>query len=333
MTAGWGGGLWAAADLVTPMAIRVAATLRLADHIAAGTCTADALAAAVDADSDALARVMGHLVTAGVLARDDGASFRLTSLGEHLRDNDPSGVRPWLDLTGAIGRADLCFTDLLHTVRTGEPAFPRMFGRPFWDDLAADPALEASFDALMGARLEADAPVVASAYRWADLGHVVDVGGGDGSLLIAILRAHRSLRGTILDLAGPIARAQQAITAAGVGDRVDTAAGSFFDPLPAGAGGYLLSGVIHDWDDDDAARILQRCAEVASGAGKVFLVDHVGEERGTAETEGDLRMLCYVRGRERTLDQLRELAASVGLEIGSVTPARSRSIVEMRPSR
>jgi hypothetical protein len=331
MTEGWGGGLWAAADLVTPMAIRVAATLRLADRIAAGTRTAAALAAVVDADTDALGRVLEHLVTAGVLTREDDAAYSLTALGEHLRDDDPSGVRPWLDLEGAIGRADLCFTQLLHTVRTGEPAFPRMFGRPFWDDLSADPAREASFDALMGARLEADAPVVAGAYPWGELGHVVDVGGGDGSLLIAILRAHEALRGTVVDLPGPIARAQQAITAAGLSDRADTAAGSFFDPLPAGAGGYLLSGVIHDWDDRDAARILQRCVDAAGDAGKVFLVDHVGEERGMADTEGDLRMLCYVRGRERTLDQLAELAASVGLEISSVTPARQRSIVEMSP--
>jgi hypothetical protein len=332
VTEGWGGGLWAAADLATPMAIRVAATMRLADHIAAGTQTTDALAEAVNADRDALGRVMDHLVTAGVLARTGEAAYSLTGLGEHLRDDDPSGVRPWLDLDGAIGRADLCFTQMLHTVRTGEPAFPRMFGRPFWDDLAADPALEASFDALMGARLEADAPVVANAYPWGDLAHVVDVGGGDGSLLIAILRVHEGLRGTVVDLAGPIARAQHAITAAGFVDRADTSVGSFFDPLPAGAGGYLLSGVIHDWDDDAAARILRRCADAAAGTGKVFLVDHVGEERGMADTEGDLRMLCYVRGRERTLDQLGELAGSVGLEINSVTPARARSIIEMRIS-
>ena len=115
-------------SLVTPMAIRVAATLRLADRIAAGTRTAGELATAVDADPDALARLLGHLVTAGVLSRAGNGSYGLTALGEHLRDDDPAGVRPWLDLGGAIGRADLCFTQLLHTVRTGEPAFPRQFG-------------------------------------------------------------------------------------------------------------------------------------------------------------------------------------------------------------
>lgn len=330
---GWGGGLWAAADLVTPMAIRVAATLRLADHIAAGTQTAETLAAAVDADRDALERMLGHLVTAGVLTRAESGSYGLTALGANLRDDDPAGVRAWLDLEGAVGRADLCFVQLLHTVRTGEPAFPRQFGRAFWDDLSADSELAASFDALMGARLVADAPAVAVAYPWGTLGHVVDVGGGNASLLIAILRAHMDLHGTVLDLPGPVARAEQSIAAAELRDRAGAHVGSFFDALPAGAGGYLLSGVLHDWDDEDAVRILRRCADAAAAAGKVLVVDHIGDaEGGAADTEGDLRMLCYVHGRERTLDQLGELAASVGLHISSVTQAGSRSIVELRPS-
>jgi SAM-dependent methyltransferase len=329
---GWRTELWAAADLVTPMAIRVAATLRLADRIAAGTRTPPALAAAVGADPDALGRLMAHLVTAGVLTRDGDGGFGLASLGESLRDDDRAGLRAWLDLEGAIGRADLCFVELLHTVRTGEPAFPRRFGRPYWDDLSADPGLAASFDALMGDRLAADAPAVAAGYAWGTLGSVVDVGGGDGTLLLAILRAHPGLRGTVVDLAGPVARAEQAIVAAGLGERADVRAGSFFDPLPAGAGGYLLSGVLHDWDDEPARRILQRCADAAGQTGRVLVVDHVG---GAPDTEGDLRMLAYVNGRERDLDQLTELAASAGLHVGSVTPAGSRSIVELsrRPRR
>ncbi|MBF6079353.1 methyltransferase [Nocardia beijingensis] len=329
----WGGALWAAADLVTPMAIRVAATLRLADHVAAGKRTSDALAAAVDADRDALARLLEHLVTAGVLARQGSGGYELTSLGERLRDDHPEGVRRWLDLEGAVGRADLCFVHLLHTVRTGEPAFPRQFGRPFWEDLSADPALGASFDALMGARLVADAPLVAAAYPWGALGHVIDVGGGDASLLIALLRAHDELRGTVVDLAGPAARARRAIRTAGLEHRADARVGSFFDSLPAGAGGYLLSGVLHDWDDDAAVRILRRCADAAAEHGRVLVVDHIGDADGRPpDTEGDLRMLCYVRGRERTLGGLREIAESARLQVGSVVAAGSRSIVELLPA-
>ncbi|WP_203217760.1 methyltransferase [Nocardia terpenica] len=329
---GWG--LWAAADLVTPMAIRVAATLRLADHIGAGIRTTEELATVVHVDRDALGRVLDHLVTAGVLSRVENDTYGLTALGEHLRDDDPSGVRPWLDLEGAVGRADLCFVELLHTVRTGEPAFPRRFGRPFWDDLAADSELSASFDALMGSRLTADLPAIAAAYPWGALGHVVDVGGGSGALLIAILRAHPELHGTVIDLPAPSRGAEKAFTAAGLDDRADALPGSFFDPLPVGAGGYILSGVIHDWDDEDATRILRRCADAVARRGVVLVVDHIGDrERSSVDTEGDLRMLCYVGGRERTLPQLGELAESVGLRVNVVIPAGSRSIVELASSR
>jgi hypothetical protein len=184
----------------------------------------------------------------------------------------------------------------------------------------------------MGGRL-VDAPAIAAAYPWDTLGHVVDVGGGNGSLLISLLRAHAGLRGTVVDLAGPVARAREAIVAAGLADRADARVGSFFDALPAGAGGYLLSGVLHDWEDADAVRILARCAAAAAGTGKVLVVeDAVGDDQAP-HTEGDLRMLCYVRGRDRTRDQLRELAASAGLEAGPVTPVGTRFLTELRPSR
>jgi hypothetical protein len=323
---GWGGQIWAAADLITPMAVRVAATLRLADHIAAGRRTTEELAAAVDADPDALGRVMNHLVSAGLLTRAGTDTYGLTAVGEQLRGEE---IRPWLDLDGAIGHAELSFVQLLHTVRTGEAAFPRLYGRTFWDDLAADPGRAKSFDDLMGSRLGSDAEPIAAAYPWGELGHLVDVGGGNGALLIAILRAHGELRGTVLDRPGPVAAAERAIAAAGLEDRADARAGSFFDPLPAGAGGYLLSGVIHDWDDEPAARILRRCAEAAGETGKVLVV----EDNLAGNTEGDLRMLCYVRGRDRNLAQLGPLAASVGLEIGDVTPAGSRAIIELLTPR
>ncbi|HEY1687511.1 MAG TPA: methyltransferase [Solirubrobacteraceae bacterium] len=327
----WNSGLWAMADLFTPMAIRVAATLRLADHIAVGTQTATALAAAVDADEDALGRLLDHLVTAGVLSFTATNTYGLTDLGEQLRDDAPNGIRPWIDAEGSVGRADLCLVHLLHTVRTGEPAFPLQFGRSFWDDLEADPERAAAFDAIMGDRLTADAPTVAAAYPWGELGELVDAGGGDGTLLIAILRAHEKLKGTVIDLAGPVTRAKQAIATAGLSDRADATVGSFFDALPK-AGGYLLSGVLHNWDDADALRILQRCVEASSGAGRVLVADHVDVEGGLPSTEGDLRMLAYFRGRERSYEQLSELARAAGLQVSSVQPAGSRSIVELRRS-
>ncbi|GLY95202.1 methyltransferase [Actinoplanes sp. NBRC 103695] len=329
----WDGNLWAAADLVTPMAIRVAATLKLADHIALGARTADALAEVVGAEPDALRRLLDHLVTAQVLTAHQAIAdpttedrapgeYRLTALGERLRDDHPDGMRGWLDIEGSVGRAELSFVQLLHTVRTGEAAFPHLYGRGFWEDLAADPKRSASFDVLMASRLT-DAPQVAAAYPWGSLGHLVDVGGGNGSLLLTILQAHPELRGTVLDLAGPVTRAAEAIAAAGLDDRAGIHEGSFFDELPAGAGGYLLSGVLHDWPDDEAGRILRRCAGAAGRTGKVLIV-----EDNPPQTSGDLRMLCYVRGRDRTVGELTALAGTAGLEPGPVAEAGGRLIAE-----
>jgi 2,7-dihydroxy-5-methyl-1-naphthoate 7-O-methyltransferase len=322
MAEAWGGSLWAAADLVTPMAVRVAATLRLADHIAFGERDPEALAAAVGADPDALRRVMAHLVGAGVL----DAGFGLTALGEQLREDHPGGIRAWLDIEGAVGRAELSFVQLLHTVRTGEAAFPRQYGTGYWDDVNATAERSASFDALMGSRLAGDAGVVAAAYPWGDLDLVVDVGGGNGTLLIAILRAHSGLRGIVLDLPGPVARAAEAIVAAGLADRADARVGDLLEgPLPEGAGGCLLSGVLHDWPDEDATRILRRCADTG---GKVLVIeDNLGED-GTPDSAGDLRMLCYVGGRDRTRDQMSTLAAAAGLTLGRATRAGGRTILE-----
>ncbi|HET9143113.1 methyltransferase [Actinophytocola sp.] len=322
-----------AADLLTPMVIRVAATLRLADHIADGARTCAALAKVTDSDEDALGRVLGHLVMAGFLVRQDGDGFGLTGLGEVLRGDDSRDVRAWLDLDGATGHADLCLVELLHTVRTGRPAFAKRYGRTFWEELAADPELSASFDALMSSQ-EIGHPAVAAAYDWGALGTVVDVGGGNGSLLVALLTRYPGLRATLVELDAPATRARAAFAAAGVADRTEVVTGSFFRPLPPGAGGYVLSSVIHDWDDDAALAILRRCATAAGSNGKVILIEQTQSQGGkSARTAMDLRMLAYFRGRERGLDDIAELAAAAGLTVIAVHPVEFRSVIELRTHR
>ena len=326
------GGLWAMADLATPMALRVAATLRIADHLSRGRRTAPELAEAVHADADALDRVLPHLVAKGLLTRDGSGRYALTARGDPLRDDHPDGTRAMLDMGSAIGRADLSFVQLLHSVRTGAPAFPAHFGRPFWDDLAADPARRASFDTQMGADVTAWAPAILAAYDWGSLRHVVDVGGGNGSLLIALLREHPALRGTVLDLPETVEAARSALTAAGLAERADVVAGSFFDPLPPGAGGYLLSAILHNWDDEAARAILRRCAEAAGARGRVFVVEKIGADGESVSTEMDLRGLAYFGGRERGVAELTALAAACGLRVAAVHPAGTLTIVELAPS-
>jgi hypothetical protein len=331
--AGRGGDLWALADLVTAMAVRVAATLRIADHLAAGPRTGRQLAALARVDADALERVLRHLAATGVLARDGSGGYGLTALGEPLRDDHQAGLRARLDLTGPLGRADLSFACLPHSVATGQAAFPRMFGRSFWDDLAADGPRTASYDRLMGADVAGWARMIVPAYDWSSLGHLVDVGGGNGTLLAALLAAHPTLRGTVVDQPATAAAARETLRASGVGERGGVASGSFFDPLPRGAGGYLLCAILHDWDDSSAAAILRRCAEAARDhGGTVLIVEKVGADGESPNTEMDLRMLAYFGGKERGVTQLRTLAAHSGLDVAAVHPAGTLTIIECHPA-
>jgi predicted transcriptional regulator len=317
------------ADLATPMAVRVVVTLRIADHITLGLRTAPELADAANANADALDRVLRYLANAGLFSRDEAGRYSLTSRGEALRDE---GTRAMLDIDGAIGRADLSFVQLLHSVRTGDPGYPVQYGHDFWDDMSADPARRASYDTQMGMDIAADAPDIVSAYDWGSLGHLVDVGGGNGALLIALLKAHPDLRGTVFDQPATADAARKGLAAAGLAGRADVVAGSFFEPLPAGAGGYLLSAVIHDWDDDAAIAILRRCEE-AAGMAPVFVVEKIGPDGESLRTEMDLRVLVYFGGKERRAGELEVLAERAGLRVAQVHPTSKLAIVELRSKR
>lgn len=323
------GGLRTMADLATPMAIRVAATLRVADHLAAGHRTAGQIAEVAGAHAGALDRVLRHLVTVGLFTVDDHGAYTATELGGQLRDDHPSGRRRWLDIGGAVGRGDLCFVDLEHTVRTGEAAYPVRYGTSFWADLEADPALAASFAALMNQHLTRDNKGITDAYDWAALGHLVDVGGGNGAQLEQLLLAHPGLTGTLVDLPSAAGDARRRFADAGLSERTTVVAGSFFDPLPPGAGGYLLSAIIHDWNDDAAVAILRRCAQAAGSKGVVLVVEAVGADGEAVSTGMDLRMLAYHTGRERPLGELAELAGRAGLAVCGVHPIGPSSITSV----
>lgn len=325
--------LFALADLVTPMALRVAATLCLADHIADGATTIPLLADRTSADPDALGRIVRQLVPVGVFTDSDDGTYGLGRLGPLLLSGDSARARNWLDIKGAVGRADLALFRLLDTVTTGRAGYPLVYGRTFWEDLAADPALSASFDALMGAHVHMDITELVNAYDWGSAAHVVDVGGGNGTLLSAVLAKHSHLRGTLVDLPGPAAGAKANLADHGLADRCEVEAGSFFDPLPAGGDVYLLSGVLHDWNDNDARIILRRCATAAGADGTVVVIEGLlDEESATPRTGMDIRMLAYMSGRERTLTQLEALAQSAGLTARGLRPAGDRTLIELKPS-
>jgi SAM-dependent methyltransferase len=263
----------AMADLATPMAIRVAATLGLAERAGSEGATAGHLAAQTGTSPPALRRLLDHLVTIGVFELDPASDrFRPTSLGLQLTEDWPKTL---LDINRAGGRADLAFVDLLGTITTGAPAYPQRYGREFWADLDAHPELRSSFDAQMNRRFQVQAPQIADRFDWSRFREILDVGGGDGYVLTAILHAHPNLRGRVLDLSRTATAAAERFAAAGLDDRAGAVSGSFFDPLPVGADAYLLCDIPHDWDDDHARWILAGCRRAAAPDGTVVVIEPV----------------------------------------------------------
>jgi hypothetical protein len=319
-------------DLVTPMALRVVATLRLADFVpddgdGAGVDVAE-MARLAGANPDALARMLRHLVCHGVFTEPRPDQFAAGPAAALLRSSHPASMRAWLDLDGFGGRMDLAFTGLAHTVRTGEPAWETVFGQPFWTYLDANPGIGASFDAVMAADADYRSALV-DGYDWTGIRHVTDVGGGTGRLLADVLRHSPHLRGTLLDLPETVARGRAYLAGLGLDTRCDVAGQSFFDPLPAGADAYLLNRVIHDWDDTRASQILRRCAEAAGDQGRVLVIESHGRggDDPAAFAEMNLRMLVLAGGRERTLDDYAALAAGAGLRIAAVHRATDRHMI------
>ena len=318
----------AMADLATPMSVRIAATLGLAERAGSMGATADHLAAQTGTNPPALRRLLDHLVTIGVFDVDPMSDrFRPTSLGLQLTEEWPKTL---LDINRAGGRADLAFVDLLGTITTGAPAYPRRYGQDFWADLDTHPELRSSFDAQMNRRFRVQAPQIAERFDWSRFSEILDVGGGDGQVLAAILHAHPDLRGRVLDLSPTATVAAGRFASAGLEDRAGAVSGSFFDPLPGGADAYLLCDILHDWDDDHAGRILGGCRRAAAPGGTVVVIEPV-REQGVG-TGMDLFMLMCFAGRERTVDELAALGAECGLGLRCSAPvAAGRTVLEFVP--
>lgn len=308
------------------MAIRVAATLNLVEHAGSTGATAEHLAAETGTSTQTLRRLLDHLVTIGVFAMASGR-YRPTDLGTQMHEDAPAGIKPLLDINRAGGRADLAFVELLGTITTGTPAYVLRYGRDFWTDLGDDPELRRSFDRQMNWRFQAQAPQIAARFDWRRFPEILDVGGGDGVLLEAILKAHPGVRGRVLDLPAAIPAAAERFAAAGLTDRAGAVPGSFLDPLPAGAGAYVLSDILHNWDDDHARDILTGCRRAATPNGAVVVIEAM---RGAAVgTEMDLFMLMCFGGRERTVEELAALATECGLTLLETTAvAEGRTALE-----
>jgi hypothetical protein len=312
-------------------ALYVAAELGIADLLADGPQTYETLAAKTATHAPSLRRVLRLLLTAGVFLEGPDGRLELTPVGSFLRSG-PGSFRATARLFGGpmVWQA---WGDLLNTVRTGEPAFRRVFGTDSFGYFAEHPQEAAVFDEAMSTFTAMISAAVAAAYDFSSMRSVIDVGGGEGTLLTGILRAHPNLRGMVFDLARLAEGARRQIAAAGLADRYQFVGGDFFAAVPDGYDAYLLKHVIHDWNDADAVRILQTCRRAMGPDAKLLIVEGVypprvdssPESRGAAAN--DVNMLVCTGGRQRSEKEFRDLYAAAGFRLTRIVPTMAMSCV------
>jgi SAM-dependent methyltransferase len=315
--------------MIDTKAIAVAAELGVADQLADGPRTADALATACGADADALDRMLRYLVGRGVFRVTQDGRYRNNKMSELLR-TDPASMRAWARFWGSDWHVAM-WNQLDTSVRTGGSGSQAAFRHSFWDYLTdVNPQGGALFDAAMASMSSLQMELVGKKYDFA--GRVCDVGGGTGTLLASILRANPQATGVLFDLPAVVAKAPPVLEAAGVAARVEVVGGSFFDAVPAGCDRYVLQAIVHDWDDDSCVRFLSRCREAMAPGGRVLVLEaampsHAGDHFLKAL---DLEMLVDTgAGRERTREQFDALFARAGLRVRSVIPIAVTSMFEL----
>jgi hypothetical protein len=303
-------------------AIHVAATLGIADLLEDGPRSADELAEATGTHAPALYRLLRALASVGVFTEQNDGRFALTPLAEHLRTDAPGSVRAWAVQIGQPYHWT-SWAYLLHSIRTGEAAFPKLHGTNVWEYRASRPEESAIFDAAMTGISAGAAEAVVGSYDFSEVGVLVDVGGGEGALFAAILKANPSLHGILFDQPHVVAGSGALLERMGVADRCEVVSGSFFDAVPDGADAYLLKSVIHDWDDAEAIQILGKCRAAVADTGRILVVEPVirpGNEPDPAKYM-DLNMLVMLGGRERTADEFRSLLAKAGFRLADIVRA------------
>jgi hypothetical protein len=301
--------------------------------LADGARASDWLADKTGSHARALYRLLRALAAAGIFREGEGATFELTSLGACLRSDAPEPVAPWAEL---IGRPNYwrAWGELAHSVRTGENAFRHANGSEVWAYRSCHAEEGQRFDAAMTALSHQVSEAITAAYDFRSFQRLVDVGGGRGGLLAAVLKKNPALTAVLFDQPHVVAEAGPVLAAAGVGQRCAIVGGSFFEKVPGGCDGYLLKAIIHDWDDDDAERILGACRSAMPPSAKLLLIEQIlaGPNKGLVAKMSDLNMLVSPGGRERTREEFASLLLRTGFRMTSLTATKTPlSIIESVP--
>lgn len=313
--------------------IYVAAELNLADLIADGPRSSSELAVATGTQPTALYRLLRALASLGIFAEDEQGRFGLTPLAQLLRQGVPGSLHATALFHGDSLTQGV-WGNLLHTLKTGEDGHHRLYGMSAWAYHEQNLDYSRLFDNFMTEVSSLDTAAVVSAYDFSNTTLLVDIAGGHGSLIAAILKANPTLQGILFDQPHVLSGAQPVLEAAGVTDRCQQVSGDFFAELPANGDAYLLKSIVHDWNDTDSIRILKNVRRAMKPDGKLLLVEFVIPS-GNDPHPGkliDINMLVSLGGRERTEAEFRDVLAHADFRLTQVIPISSgKSVIEAMP--
>jgi hypothetical protein len=323
------------AGLLIHQSLYAAAKLGIADFLKDGERSVSEIANALNANEDALYRVLRFLSANGVFERAGAETFANNVLSNYLRSDVPGSMRAFLIFRGS-GYFFSPFSEFLYSVQTGKPGREKILGMDGFEYLRQNPEEARIFDEAMTATAANWAPVIAAAYDFGAWESLMDVGGGNGILLAEILRSFPGLRGVLADQAHVLERARERGFLAGeLAERVSLEPCDFFQRIPAGCRAYLMKSVIHDWDDEHSVAILRKCRHVVPSDGALLLVEYCLADDGKPSLGKmiDVVMLAVTGGKERTLEQYRKLLSAGGFRLSRSVPVTSDlMIVEAIPA-
>ncbi|MFD8496426.1 methyltransferase [Amycolatopsis sp. NPDC059657] len=304
--------------------LQTMASLEVPDLLGEQDRTVDELAELTGTHAPSLERLLRAAGVLGLLQEIDGGKLRLTELGSVLRKDTPNSVRNFALLSSGSMSWPV-WGELESTVRTGEPAFEKVHGKNMWAYMDDHPELKPMFSKAMSEATISVLPDIVATFDPGEHGTLVDVGGGNGLLIAALLGAHPELRGVLADTSGGLNDAPAVLAEAGVTDRCETVEVDFFESVPAGYDAYLLKSVIHDWPDERAAEILRVVRAAAKPHSVLYLIEFVmtdkfGEAPNVHAIMSDLNLMLGSGSRERTREQFKTLLAEAGFELDTVTP-------------
>jgi hypothetical protein len=319
-----------------PEAIRVVAELGIADLLADGPKSAEELARATGAHANSLRRVLHALTYFGVFAHDSGERFALGPLGEILKRDAPGSLHDAALFFGGEKRTDVMRL-FLDCVKTGESAIQKLSkGRGIFEWLAGDPERLKLFNEVMTSFATLHLTGLLDAYDFAPAKKIVDVGGGHGKNLVEILKKNPAMRGVLFDLPQAFEGGQKLVAQAGLSERCEVVSGDFFVSVPAGADVYLLSRVIHDWNDERTVAILKVVRAAIMPHGKLVLLETMlrPDDASVYPVLSDLNMLLMTGGCERSENEYRALYRAAGFELTrtvATTSPTGTTVIEGRP--